>query len=73
MCSSISSTGGGSRRRGGGGTSHAPGPSHSGAQDSQKNDLSGLFECPVCFEYALPPIYQVSSAFICVVFKFYKG
>ncbi len=26
---------------------------------TQKADLASNFECPVCFEYALPPIYQV--------------
>eukprot|EP00493_Phyllostaurus_siculus_P002285 UN02297 len=24
-------------------------------------DLASLFECPVCFDYVLPPIYQCSS------------
>ena len=27
-------------------------------------DLASLFECPVCFDYVLPPILQVSFALI---------
>ena len=27
-------------------------------------DLASLFECPVCFDYVLPPILQVSSVFL---------
>ena len=28
------------------------------------NDLASLFECPVCFDYALPPIMQCQSGHI---------
>ncbi|XP_013422072.1 E3 ubiquitin-protein ligase SIAH1 [Lingula anatina] len=31
---------------------------------SSNNDLAGLFECPVCFDYALPPIMQCQSGHI---------
>jgi hypothetical protein len=27
------------------------------------NDLASLFECPVCFDYVLPPILQVTYSF----------
>ena len=28
------------------------------------SELTSLFECPVCFDYALPPIYQCDSGHI---------
>ena len=28
---------------------------------TNQQDLASLFECPVCFDYVLPPILQVSS------------
>lgn len=28
---------------------------------SSSTDLASLFECPVCFEYVLPPILQCQS------------
>ncbi|XP_074659820.1 E3 ubiquitin-protein ligase SIAH1-like isoform X2 [Tubulanus polymorphus] len=31
---------------------------------SNGNDLASLFECPVCFDYALPPIMQCQSGHI---------
>lgn len=31
---------------------------------SQHQDLVNLFECPVCFDYALPPILQCQSGHI---------
>ena len=31
------------------------------AISSQPADLAALFECPVCFDYVLPPIYQCES------------
>ena len=30
------------------------------AQATGASDLAALFECPVCFDYVLPPILQVS-------------
>ena len=34
-----------------------------GRNPSQHSELAALFECPVCFDYVLPPILQVSSMF----------
>ena len=34
-----------------------------GRNPSQHSELAALFECPVCFDYVLPPILQVSSVF----------
>ena len=31
---------------------------------ASNNDLATLFECPVCFDYALPPIMQCQSGHI---------
>lgn len=28
---------------------------------TSNNDLASLFECPVCFDYVLPPILQCAS------------
>lgn len=36
----------------------APSTSNNAAETE---DLTSLFECPVCFEYVLPPIYQCES------------
>lgn len=36
-------------------------PTHN---SSQHQDLVNLFECPVCFDYALPPILQCQSGHI---------
>ena len=33
----------------------------SSASNSTNNDLASLFECPVCFDYVLPPILQCQS------------
>lgn len=32
------------------------------AANSTNQDLASLFECPVCFDYVLPPILQVSRS-----------
>ncbi len=32
-----------------------------GRNPSQHSELAALFECPVCFDYVLPPILQVSN------------
>lgn len=32
---------------------------HNNGQGPGPSDLTSLFECPVCFDYVLPPIYQV--------------
>jgi len=43
------------------------GPSRANTPDAttmQETDLASFFECPVCFDYALPPIYQVSGGFV---------
>uniref|UniRef100_A0A1A9VZJ5 E3 ubiquitin-protein ligase n=1 Tax=Glossina brevipalpis TaxID=37001 RepID=A0A1A9VZJ5_9MUSC len=38
-----------------------------GGDDCNSNDLLSLFECPVCFDYVLPPILQCPSGhFVCV-------
>ena len=29
-------------------------------EEGAASDLAALFECPVCFDYVLPPILQVS-------------
>ena len=42
------------------GSSQAPG----GASATANQDLASLFECPVCFDYVLPPILQVCSAIL---------
>ena len=34
-----------------------------GRNPSQHSELAALFECPVCFDYVLPPILQVSYKF----------
>lgn len=34
------------------------------AAGSSNSDLASLFECPVCFDYALPPITQCQSGHI---------
>ncbi|XP_064634463.1 E3 ubiquitin-protein ligase SIAH1A-like [Lineus longissimus] len=34
------------------------------AASNSNNDLASLFECPVCFDYALPPIMQCQSGHI---------
>ena len=34
-----------------------------GRNPSQHSELAALFECPVCFDYVLPPILQVSFIF----------
>ncbi|XP_065319442.1 E3 ubiquitin-protein ligase SIAH1A-like [Gordionus sp. m RMFG-2023] len=31
------------------------------SSDSNENDITSFFECPVCFDYVLPPIYQCRS------------
>ena len=36
----------------------------SAAAGSSNSDLASLFECPVCFDYALPPITQCQSGHI---------
>ena len=35
-----------------------------GTLPTNSNDLASLFECPVCFDYALPPIMQCQSGHI---------
>lgn len=47
----------GAKRRSGAGPSTVTTVSAHDA--AQKADLACFFECPVCFDYALPPIYQV--------------
>ena len=42
------------------GSSQAPG----GASATANQDLASLFECPVCFDYVLPPILQVCSTIL---------
>lgn len=44
-------------------TSEAPEPVPSTSQDNSSGtqDLASLFECPVCFDYVLPPILQCQS------------
>uniref|UniRef100_A0A1B0FGE3 E3 ubiquitin-protein ligase n=1 Tax=Glossina morsitans morsitans TaxID=37546 RepID=A0A1B0FGE3_GLOMM len=38
-----------------------------GGDDCSSTDLTSLFECPVCFDYVLPPILQCSSGhLVCV-------
>jgi len=34
------------------------------ASSTNPTDLASLFECPVCFDYALPPIMQCQSGHI---------
>ncbi|CAL8109829.1 unnamed protein product [Orchesella dallaii] len=53
MTSALSS---GAKRRGGAPTANAQDPTA-----LQKTELACFFECPVCFDYALPPIYQCPS------------
>lgn len=36
-------------------------PSQSGVPPGGNTDLASLFECPVCFDYVLPPILQCQS------------
>ena len=51
------------------------------AANSTNQDLASLFECPVCFDYVLPPILQVrmkcslsaSSSFMTVSFQCHAG
>jgi len=35
-----------------------------GNRNHASSELTSLFECPVCFDYALPPIYQCDSGHI---------
>ena len=34
-----------------------------GRNPSQHSELAALFECPVCFDYVLPPILQVRHSY----------
>ena len=36
---------------------------NSGSANQSNQDLASLFECPVCFDYVLPPILQVRCLF----------
>ena len=40
------------------------------SSSSNNQDLASLFECPVCFDYVLPPIMQVRKRVL--VTKFYR-
>lgn len=39
----------------------APQTSSAHTSSSNNTDLASLFECPVCFDYVLPPIIQCQS------------
>ncbi|XP_054160776.1 E3 ubiquitin-protein ligase SIAH1A-like [Oppia nitens] len=56
--SSNDSTGGGG---GGGGLSAMSGGSNQSSLATVNNELTALFECPVCFDYVLPPILQCQN------------
>lgn len=51
------SKGSGSGRRGAASTS----ASSNAPSAAMSTDLASLFECPVCFDYVLPPILQCQS------------
>lgn len=60
--STEASTGASVLAGGQGGTAPGSGAGH--GQGSNTTDLASLFECPVCFDYALPPILQCQSGHI---------